>query len=240
MKHLPVILLGICLLLSAAPASVAQRILLQANVADDTIHSSFGPNRAWFSHFYFGYAAVVGSPAGPGAPLHYGRSGDIFLGIRNKRRLTQTLAVGVDTRYNYLTYHLAQTNQKSVPTATLHKREYLALHQVQAEPFVRFNLGRRRGNAIGRYFDLAGWGGWALGTTHGYEDAATATARRVKTTERGLSYLNRWSYGASTRLGTGHCALVGRYRFSDTFKGPDKVGFPELPRWQVGLEVGWF
>ena len=59
------------------------------------------------------------------------------------------------------------------------------------------------------------------------------------TTERGLPYLRRWSYGLGLRLGAGRYAAVARYRLSNTFRPPDQARYPELPRWTIGLEVGW-
>jgi hypothetical protein len=41
------------------------------------------------------------------------------------------------------------------------------------------------------------------------------------------------------RLGTGRYAAVARYRLSDTFRTDAPAEFPELPRWTVGLEIGW-
>jgi len=217
----------------------AQRVLLRANVAADTTYDTYGPNRAYYNHFYLGYAAVMGPSAGTGAELEYGRSAEVFVGLRNKWRLTQTLALGADLRYNHLTYYLRQNDQKVLPTPAQHYREYVALHQAQAEGFVRINYGRR-GNAIGRYVDVLGWGGWVMGTAHFYEDRPGPNgARRQRVSERGLDYVRRWPYGVGARAGIGRFALVGRYRLADTFTTDAQARYPELPRWTVGLELSW-
>jgi hypothetical protein len=39
------------------------------------------------------------------------------------------------------------------------------------------------------------------------------------------------------RLGSNALGLVGRYRLSETLRG---AGAPEPPRWQLGVELGWF
>ncbi|QNE39221.1 hypothetical protein F1C16_06435 [Hymenobacter sp. NBH84] len=221
------------------PAAQAQRILLRANVANDTTYEIYGPNRAFYNHFYFGYAAVVGPSAGTGAELEYGRSADIFVGLRNKWRLNQTLSLGADLRYDRLAYYLRQNDQKVLPTSAQHHTEYLALHQAQAHGFVRINYGRR-GNAIGRYVDLLGWGGWVMGSTHFYEDRPGPNgARKQRVSERGLSYVRRWPYGVGARAGIGRFALVGRYRLADTFTSSAQTRYPELPRWTLGLELSW-
>jgi len=38
---------------------------------------------------------------------------------------------------------------------------------------------------------------------------------------------------------SGRYAAVARYRLSDTFTSQANPAFPELPRWTVGLEIGW-
>ncbi|GGF09958.1 hypothetical protein [Hymenobacter cavernae] len=230
--------LGLWLGLGVRPAQ-AQRVLLRADVAEDTTRTRSGPNRAYFGHLYLGYAPVVGRASGPGAELRFGRSGELQVGVRNKFRLTQTLALGADLRYARLVYHLEQNDQKIVPTTTRYERERLTLSQLQGEAFVRLNAGRR-GNAVGRYLDLLGWGGWVLGSAHYYQEPASAGAKKRKVTERGLGYMSRWPYGVGARLGSGRLAVVGRYRLSNTFVGEAKNRYPELPRWTVGLELGWF
>ncbi|TGE28769.1 hypothetical protein [Hymenobacter metallicola] len=231
-------LLVVGTLLTAAGPVGAQRILLQENPAVDTVKSVFGPNRAFYNHFYLGYGFVAGKPAAAGAELRYPASGELVLGLRNKFRLSQGLALGLDLRYARVAYHLAQKAQKLVPNAAQHHREYLATPQAQLEGFARLNYGRR-GNVIGRYVDVGGWGGWVISTAHHYEDRPGNGAKRITVTEHGLSYLRRWSYGVGLRAGSSRYALTGRYRLSDVFTAEVQPQYPELPRWVVGLELGW-
>ena len=234
---LPVLMAGYLL---AVPAAQAQRVLMRSNVGTDTLQLKVGPNRAFFQHFYLGYDAVVGKADGPGADLRYGASGQVLLGVRQKYRLSQGTALGFDVRYARLVYNLAQNDRKTFPTPDQHKREYLALPQLQAEAFGRLNLGRR-GNVVGNYLDLMGWGGWIISTAHHYEDSpGPAGAGRIEVTARELNYIRRWSYGVGARLGSGRYALVARHQLSDTFTAEAATRYPELPRWIVGLELGIF
>ncbi|UOQ70717.1 hypothetical protein [Hymenobacter cellulosilyticus] len=127
--------------------------MLRQSLAEDTVASVFGPNRAYYNHFYVGYGLVAGPSERVGAELRYGNSAELVLGLRNKFRVTQALALGFDLRYARTAYYLAQNAQKVVPSPAQHHREYLALPQAQLEGFVRFNYGRR-GNVIGRYVDV--------------------------------------------------------------------------------------
>ncbi|UOG76988.1 hypothetical protein MTX78_10385 [Hymenobacter tibetensis] len=235
-KHKVVLLLGVLML--ASKSVLAQRVLLRAEVAEDTLYTSFGPNRGFYSHLYIGYLPVVGRAAGSGAELRYGNSAEVMLGVRNKFRLSEPLSVGLDLRFVRLTYALQQTSSKVLPTATVHHKESIAMSELQLEGFVRFNMVAR-GNVIGRYLDLTGWGGWVMSTANRYEDRPATGPRRVQTTEHGLPYLHRWPVGVGARLGSGRYAAVARYRLSDTFTPAYRVRYPELPRWTVGVELGW-
>ena len=221
--------------------AAAQQVLMQAEVAPDTLRADFGPNRRYFGHVFGGVGVVAGPAGGAGAALRYGRpSTELELGARLKRRYSQTLALTLAGRYALLRYGLAQTSQKTVPSPTRHQSESLHLHQLQLEAGLRLNAGRR-GNVVGRYLDLLAWGGRVVGSRHVTEDAPAAGSGVAATTTigRGPRYLARWPAGVGLRLGSGQLALTGRYRLSPAFRG-DGAGWPELPRGTVGLEFGWF
>ncbi|MDB5236101.1 MAG: hypothetical protein JWR44_3094 [Hymenobacter sp.] len=222
----------------AGPAAHAQQVLVQGNVADDTVKTTFGPNRKYFGHFYLGYGLVAGASR-PGAGLRYGLpSSALRGGARLKVRLNQTLAVNLDLGYAYMRYDLAQDAQKVVPAAALHRRESLGLHQIFSEASLRLNVGRR-GNTVGRYLDLLASGGWLAATSHAFEDEPGPGIGSVETTEYGLPYLRRWSGGVGARAGFDRYAFTARHRLSPTFGG-EYAAWPELPRWVVGVEVGLF
>ncbi|SDX57611.1 hypothetical protein [Hymenobacter psychrophilus] len=242
MRHnQPLLRLLALLLLAALPRlASAQRVLLRADPATDTIPGRYGPNRAFYQHLYLGYTAVTGAAAGPGAKLRYPQSAELFAGLRNKWRVTGSTAVGLDARFAYLRYQLQQNSTKQVPNSQLHYRESLNLTQLQLEPFARLSFGRR-GNVVGNYLDVSAWGGWALASNHSYEDRpGQGQGTRTLVREVRPAYLRRWNWGLSTRLGAGRYALLARYRLADTFSASAPAAYPELPRWLLGLEVGIF
>jgi hypothetical protein len=226
------------LLAGASVAAQAQQVLVQANVADDTIKTTFGPNRRWFGHGYVALGLVAG-PAETGARLRHGfASAEARVGGRLKLRLSQSVALCGDLAYTYLRYDLAQETSKLVPAPVLHQRESLVLHQVATEVALRFNYGRR-GNAVGSYLDLLAGGSWAAATRHNTEDVPAPGIGSVETTEYGLPYLRRFGGSAGARLGFDRYALAARYRLSPAFAS-GYAAWPELPRWVVGVEVGLF
>ena len=226
-------------LLLAAPGrpAQAQQVLVHANVADDTVKTTFGPNRRYFGHFYTSYCLVSGA-AETGAAVRYGpSSSEIRTGARLKRRFNQVLAVNLDLGYAYLVNALVQSPQKTLPSAVQHRSESLRQHQLYSDLGVRLNVGRR-GNYVGRYLDLLGGVSRNAATAHRTEDDPAPGIGSVETTERGLPYLRPWTFGAGARLGIDRYALTGRYRLTSAFQ--PQYGYAELPRWLLGLEIGLF
>ncbi len=113
-------LLAACL---AAPAARAQQVLLQTNVAQDTLPPRTGPNRRYFGHLYASYGLVVGS-SGAGLPLRLGfASSETQVGGRLKWRASDHLAFTTDLRYAYLRYALARLSESRDDGARLAARE---------------------------------------------------------------------------------------------------------------------
>ncbi|RZK60200.1 MAG: hypothetical protein EOO59_07105 [Hymenobacter sp.] len=231
-------LLAACL---AGPAAHAQQVLLQTDVARDTLRPRTGPNRRYFGHLYASYGLVLGG-SGAGLPLRYGlASSETQVGGRLKWRFTDHLALTTDLRYAYLRYGLAQdAGPKAPPFTPPHDTETLTYHQFQGELGLRLNAGRRpRGNVVGTYLDLLAYGGPALVANHTTIDGNTSQGR-LETTRHDPPYLARWLGGVGARLGYGSLALVGRYRLSEALRPAEGARLPEPARCVVGLEIGWF
>jgi hypothetical protein len=212
----------------------AQQVLLQTDVAHDTIPSRTGPNRRYFGHLYVGYTLAAGPSA---LGLKYGfPSSELQLGGRLKRRLGPFLAFNTDLRYAYLRYGLDPKVTRPAVFGSGFDSQFFSYHQAQAEASLRLSPYRRRGNTVGRYLDVLAYGGWAFATTYATVGPGPRGGRLEEVAHQ-PDYLARWQGGVGLRLGSNSMALVGRYRLSDALRGP---GLPEPPRWQVGLEIGWF
>ena len=222
--------------LLAAPAVRAQQVLLQTDVARDTVPARTGPNRRYFGHLYGSYALAIGGSELGTAPGF--SSFELQLGGRLKRRLGPCLAVSADLRYAYLRYTLADDVRRPAPFDATHDREALSYHQLQGEVSVRLNPGRRRGNVVGRYVDVLAYGGPALATTYTTDDPAASG--RLEVVAHQPDYLARWLGGVGVRVGSNSVALVSRYRLSDALRATSAAPLPEPPRWVLGLEIGWF
>jgi hypothetical protein len=225
---------GLLALLLAGPAAHAQQVLLQTDVANDTIPNRTGPNRRYFGHLYVGYALAVG-PSALGVKRG-ATSSELQIGGRLKQRLGPCFAFNTDLRYAYLRYGLDPDAPRPAPFGTGFESQVVSYHQVQGEASLRLNPGRRRGNTVGRYLDLLAYGGWAFATNYATEGPGPSGGR-LEVVAHQPGYLARWQGGVGARLGSNAFALVGRYRLSEALRGP---GLPEPPRWQLGIEVGWF
>ena len=218
----------------AAPAARAQQVLLQTDVATDTLPPRTGPNRAYFGHLYGGFGLAAG-PSALGVRAGFS-SFELQAGGRLKRRLGPYLAFNADLRYAYLRYGLAPDVARPVPLSNVgFDSQTLSYHQVQGEASLRLSPGRR-GNTVGRYLDLLAYGGRALATSYTGRGPAPGGGQR-EITEYQPAYLARWQGGVGLRLGSNSLALVGRYRLSALLPAPR---LPEPPRWVLGIELGWF
>jgi hypothetical protein len=231
-------LLAACL---ASSAAHAQQVLLQIDVARDTLRPRTGPNRRYFGHLYASYGLALGG-SGAGLPLRYGfASSETQVGGRLKWRLADHLAFTTDLRYAYLRYALAQdAGPKAAPFTALHDIETLTYHQLQGELGLRLNAGfKPRGNVVGTYLDLLAYGGPAFAANHTTIDDNTSQGQ-LETTRHEPPYLRRWLGGVGLRLGSGSLALVGRYRLTDALRPSENLRSTEPARWVVGVEIGWF
>lgn len=232
-----IVLLSLWML--AGAAAFSQHVLLEQDVNADTIAETTGPNLKKYTHLYVNYGLVLGATEGDNADIKTGNSSQFAIGLRYKRRLSNFYAFGFDLSYNITTFHLKQDSAKMLPNTDLHDKEKLSFNNATLQLYNRFNFGKR-GNHIGRYIDLGGYGEWAFSVTHYTRDtddrAKALGAKATETTNKRLKYTAAFNYGLAARIGFGKVAVFGKYRLSDMFVS--KYDYPELPRIVVGLEFG--
>lgn len=223
----------------------SQTILMEEDVNADTLPPTFGPNLKNFVHSYFRYGFVAGKSEGAGAEIIPGLSNEFSFGIRYKRKMNNFYALGFDVFYNKINYRLKQISSKVFPD-TLHNHiaEKFFYNNFGLEIYNRFNFGKR-GNILGNFLDLGGYGEWGFSIKHFFKDdldTAQTGAKMREITNKKLLYANNLNYGATLRFGMNRFILYGKYRLSDIFKAnylaENKLKYPELPRLIVGLEIG--
>lgn len=219
-------------------------MLLEQDVNADTVLPSSGPNMKNYTHSYFRYGFVAGSSDSAGADIKPGYSSEFAFGVRYKRRISNFYSLGFDVFYNTINYHLKQDSSKIFPNPVLHKKEKLAYNNFGLELYNRINVGKR-GNILGNFVDIGGYGEWGSLIKHFYRDelavAQTGASVREVTNKR-LLYTSNLNYGAVARFGINRYVLYGKYRFSDIIKpgylSQTGLRYPELPRIIVGIEIG--
>lgn len=223
----------ICISFSALGYS--QDVLLKQNVPQDATKPSYGPNLKHFVHAYVGLAFPVATNSQQNF-IKAGLSSDVDLGLRYKRRLSNTLALGLDLGINATAYKIRQDDSKTVPDTYANDREKIQVNTAVSAAWFRINVGRR-GNYIGNYLDLGAYGGWNYMKKHKTVNINNAD-EKVKTLTTRLSYVENFAYGLLARLGTSRYALTAKYRASNIFTAGSQL--PELPRLMLGVELGMF
>lgn len=221
----------------------AQTVLLHEDVNNDTIKSDFGPNLKRFNHFYMGYGLVLGPSTGAGADILFGKSSNFTFGYRVKRKLSNTLAVGWELNYNTTSFRLKQDSLKIFPHTLLHEKEVFFSHAFQLQLYARLNFGKR-GNYVGNFIDIGGWGQWDFSYRHFYRDMpfflGSYNAQVVEVTNKKLLYTQPLNYGLGFRAGANRFVIYAQYRLSNIFDNVLFPTYPELPRLVVGLQIVLF
>ena len=219
---------GLCLLLNATPA---QDVILEKDPAIDSLIPKRGPNRKHFVHPYmsFGFTA---DPGEAGARSRQGTFGHYQFGVRYKRRLSQTFALGYEFAYDVNDLSQRQEAGKLAPDTVQYTRERLIFYNGLFSPYLRINFGKR-GNQLGKYIDLAAYGTYTFAHVL-FQKSDLPDGRVVRSRTSGLTYFQRFNYGATVRIGINKLVIYGQYRLSNLFYA--NWNFPEPARLQVGIQ----
>lgn len=215
-----------------AAGSNAQTVLLETDTLPEST-SSFGPNRKHFVHFFLGYGLLFGQN-NAGAKIRVPASDDFTFGLRYKLKLSETVALGLETNYNMNTFSFRQEAGKQYADTVLNDKEELELFYLEPALFVRFNFGER-GNVVGRFIDIGAGLPIKVGSAH-YTSNELPTGEIREITTSKLQYIEPFAYHAFGRIGFNNLVFYYRYRFSDVFKA--NAGFPALPAMSFGLQLG--
>jgi len=218
-----------------------QTVLLEENVKEFFEYKSqSGPNLKNYAHWYLEIGWFVDKVSGDSVEVNYGKTHTFTAGYRYKRKLTNWYAIGGDIQYGRLSYSIKQNEVKAFPTTDIHKRENFIVNNIGAELYQRINIGKR-GNAIGKYIDMAAYGNWGFNIRHFYEDKLDVAnlyhAKQVKVRNKNLNYAIPYNYGVRIRIGIERYAFSVTYRLSELLD--DTYDF-EFPRISLGIQIGLF
>lgn len=215
----------------------AQKQIFQRRV-DSTI-SKFGPNRSHSFSVLIGWGFLIGNEVETQNNRH-GASQELMFGIRYKKKITRHFAAGAELIYQASDYHFKYTGPVALGVVPF-DRAKISLNTFALNVYTRINFGRR-GNSIGKYIDLGGYGDKIDGSSYSeyykLPDNDPSNAKKSNVTYSDLKYVNKdIGYGVFARLGvlaSGKAAIYGKYRLSDVFKFTPARNF-ETPRLSIGL-----
>ncbi|MEX0967665.1 MAG: hypothetical protein WD077_10530 [Bacteroidia bacterium] len=233
------------LIFSIAPVStaLAQTVILEQENLLDTMNSSFGPNRKHFVQLTYGMNFLFG-PEEDGAELKHFASHSFQVGLRYKRKLSSTFAVGAEVHSMHSRYSIQQNEDKKVGTLRIHNTEFFNTTHIMMDVFFRINFDPGRGDFLGFFMDIGGGGGYLLSSGYQYRDKLPGgEIREVKYSK--LPIFQNFSYHALARIGYTGFSVNFFYRFSDIFvdgeqqriESVERNVLPDLPRMGVGLEL---
>jgi hypothetical protein len=231
---------------SVFSVSKSQTVVLEQNVKADTIGSKFGQNQKHFRHFYIEFG-MISPPEEKGAEINYGKSGFYKIGMKYKLKVCNFYAIGFDVSFTNQNFSLVQNFvTKQIPNSIIHDKENIIVNNLGTEFYNRFNFGKR-GNIIGKYIDLGVFANFSFDKKHKTFDKSNVVnssySNKQKVVNSGIIYVQDFQYGANARIGINRFALNASYRLSDIFKSKsDGISFnyPELPRLNIGLQIGLF
>jgi hypothetical protein len=226
----------------------AQTIILKQTVPDqlEDDDEDFGPNRDLFNHTYGGLGFGIGNVSIENeslSPIKSFNSFSFYSGTRYYRNFNKLFAGVMDYQFSYdqsrLIIDEGDSIQFPVVKTDLKKAKYWFVKMGIALS-LQVNLKPKRGNQLGAYITLGGYGNWLMFKRFSakYENELSNYTDVTKVNLGKLKYLESFEYGPEVKYGRTNFALFARYRLSNYFKVKDAVwDFNELPRLTVGIQL---
>lgn len=216
----------------------AQEILLFENtpINFEEIDNNFGPNRQKFNFSSIGIGTSLPFTIGSeeNLPTQFGL---FFMFNKNyKLKINNLLAIHSNLGYSSSRFYLNENDRFKMPIQSIdaEKISYL-IRNLKTVVGLQINMKRKRGNQFGKYINIGVYGNWIFHHKLKYEYPNS----NIKINKTNLSYLEKFNYGLSAKLGIKKNAIFIKYRISNTFK-LDETNLLELPRIIAGLELDIF
>ncbi len=226
-----------CSILLIAENVSSQVVLIQEDVNADTVASDSGPNRRHYNSSFYSFGMLFGSPDSTGSAIHPQSSFHVQLGTRSKIKVNNVLSWGMENLLDFKSYRLKQDTSKTFGGDALHKKETFMVLAYDILLFTRINFDPKRGDHLGKYLDLGGYGGVNFLRRHKLVDTVNTQYgfERGKYIASNLKYVEWFNYGLTARVGWWGLSLYFNYRLSDLFKVYQSIRYQELPRFEAGI-----
>jgi len=235
------IFLLVLLLFLSVKFAYSQDDLIDENVDDYTVFekSNFGPNAKHFTYQYFGVDFYLPSVYEEQKSIFYGQSYKFTYGIKYKFQPVRWLSIGTDLNFNVINYNVKDIILLSaILNSSRTMQEKFVLLNSGSEFFMRFFVGKR-GNTMGKYFDIAGFGFFTIQNrvVEKYQMEATSM-KEQKIVSKQTELFNNLNYGIMLRGGVKYFAITFKYRLTDLLSSDIYKSYvqTDLPKFTFGIE----
>ncbi len=223
-------------------SSFAQDVVLDKDV-DKQYEDKKGPNMRYYGHFYQALGFAIPYEEMSGANIQVGKSSEYFVGYRYKLKLLSFYAIGFDVNYIWRRYGIKSEPDLPVDVAlnpfsqaSLVDKMNLGLSSLGGEVYNRVNIGKR-GNVLGKYFDIGIKAEWNIGNRLVIKQKAVAGDyfEKSRSVQKNLNFIEKFSTLLTARIGINNYSIYGNYRISNLFTTDYSI--PELPPLTAGFQM---
>jgi hypothetical protein len=213
--------------------------LLMANDTRRDLYTNDGENRGSWNGMLFQVGFPVGYGESDSLRIKYGDSYFLSYGAVMKGKLNGAMSFISDSRFTWHSYKIRQSGIKQFVDSGIYKRERLNMAAFELGLGLRFNFDVNRGQHLGWYLDILGFGGFRFvrRRTAVDEYLQNDVNTKFRITDRNVKYVNRWEWGAEARFGFGYTQVFGRFRLNQLFRQSGLSDFTELTPCTVGLSL---
>jgi len=204
---------------------------MDKHVTKEMFKMNNGPNTNRFTHAFFSLSSFIKTSANQ-AEIKYPGSLQLGVGVRTKYKIAEWYSLGYELEYRLSNFRYAASHD-NLP---FHGTDKILTHSIALSLFQRINFDKR-GNFIGKFFDVGAYGELPFSKSNILIDNAdTLGSGQQKIILTKLKYMNSVNYGLTARIGYNRFVIFVMYRFSDIFKSSSNR--IDLPRLNVGLQLG--
>ena len=207
----------------------AQTVLMEEQVDSIYVKSVFGVNSQHFLHSYFSFGFMFDGYESD--VTKFGGTNNLSIGLRYKYRISNHIATGVEGEYRYSII--------SFPSHDDVIKDKYHFHEFKYAWYLRFNVGMR-GDIMGKFIDLGIYGA-SLFSSNQYikTDGNFKNFQQLMYYQKDLNYIESFNYGFLLRVGINQFVIFSEYRYSNMLKEDYTDIFRTVPRWTVGLQIGF-
>lgn len=211
--------------------------MFEKNSAALTTHPNFGPNRKYYCHPFLSYSFFLPSYNGAYFTTIPVISGQTRFGLRNKVKITKSLALLSDFGISRRFFRITQFPNKTFPDTSKHHSQSILTNQLFGGFFVRLRHSQS-GDYLGNYFDFGILVAASLESQLLSKDLFFSNDSNPFMTEKTarsvLKNINPFASCMAIRLGFDRFSLFATYLWTRTIK---TKSISDLPALEIGFEI---